>query len=76
MTNTAVLREDLPNMTFSSYVHCIRKIKLIKFSNIYIYFIYKIGDVLSSYKEGVLIACRQRTVLYPFAVKQMTFALN
>lgn len=42
MTNTAVLREDLPNMTFSSYVHYIRKIKLIKFSNIYIYFIYKI----------------------------------
>jgi len=48
MTNTAVLREDLPNMTFSSYVHCIRKIKLIKFSNIYIYFIYKISDVLDS----------------------------
>lgn len=41
MTNTAVLREDLPNMIFSSYVHCIPKIKLIKFSYIYIYFIYK-----------------------------------
>lgn len=75
MTNTAVLREDLPNMTFSSYVHCIRKIKLIKFSNIYIYFIYKIGDVLL-YRRVVLNVGRQRTVLYPFAVKQMTFALN
>lgn len=41
MTNTAGLREDLPNMIFSSYVHCIPKIKLIKFSYIYIYFIYK-----------------------------------
>ncbi len=75
MTNTAVLREDLPNMTFSSYVHYIRKIKLIKFSNIYIYFIYKIGDVLL-YRRVVLNVGRQRIVLYPFAVKQMTFALN
>ncbi|SEO25093.1 hypothetical protein SAMN04487817_102153 [Acinetobacter sp. yr461] len=58
MTNTAVLREDLPNMTFSSYVHCIRKIKLIKFSNIYIYFIYKkvMFWIQSAYKQGVLIA--------------------
>lgn len=55
MTNTAVLREDLPNMTFSSYVHCIRKIKLIKFSNIYIYFIYKnkmMFWILGVYKGG------------------------
>ncbi len=75
MTNTAVLREDLPNMTFSSYVDYIRKIKLIKFSNIYIYFIYKKGDVLL-YRRVVLNVGRQRTVLYPFSVKQMTFALN
>jgi len=65
MTNTAVLREDLPNMTFSSYVHCTRKIKLIKFSNIYIYFIYKIRRC-SGFKVLISKVCSMQAFLMKF----------